>query len=384
MYRKILTSIVLTSLFLTNLAHAIDATIINKNLEQEKIEIIKIDQKKIYLADSKLKILSTDSVYQITINNKQNHSRQPFRESKFFLADGQIISGAIIKSINDGQEIIIKNQIIGQVKISLENISKIITNPNAKQIKIKDDDQIQLRNGQILVGFVNQITNATIEIQIENVKKPTLIQLSNVKSIVLANPVSQKKDGNHMVTLDDNQKIKIKSIAFIKNQWQLYPALLPSKKISLSQFKVAKINLYTKNTSLIPLTRLNRSKVKALPVLGLKNKSKTFGLNLELHAPYAVTYEIPDGAKQFVANINLKDFNHIGAKWANCVFKILVNDKVIQTIHFDQKNHHKYINIPLKNALTMTLQIQPANNGPIMDKIIIKQPMILFKKVNNQ
>ena len=373
----------LSLLFFTSLiapaTQGVDVTLLNGKLEYQKTDINKIDQKYIYLdkvADEKI---STNTIYRIIINDDSAKKKNMSTDSYFYLDDGQIIQGRVVSSTEDGETIIINNSSFGDFEIKLENISKIITHRKIKNLKQSGDDQIQLSNGQVLSGFISKIGKNTIEIQVGDSVVVNKIPSTNVASIVLANPVTNKKDKHHLVIFTDQQRLKTSMIAFQNEKWEIQPILAGSKKLSLSSDYISKIDLYTPLGKLLPLASLNRSYEKRSKVFGLENQSKASSQSIYIQAPYKVIYDLPDGASRFVANVSLKDKKHYGAGWANSVLKIFADDKLLREYNISLKKNNIQMNVPLKGMLSLTIILDPGINGPIMDQIIMHQPMVLVK-----
>ena len=289
-----------------------------------------------------------------------------------------MILGRITGVSDDGEQMMIASNILGTIQIELEQLSRVVYK-KSKKIKQSNDDQIQLLNGQILSGFINKIGVNSVEIQVGESDDVSKIPMGNVASVVLANPIKQNNGKFHLLTLHDQQKIKAINFSYTNGKWFISPQISESNKVILSGLAVQRIDVYTPHGKLVPLSALNRSQEKRKSVFGLKNQTTNQTNNIEIQAPYTVTYDLPDRAEKFVANIGLKNGNSHGAGWANSILRVYLDNKLVKEYNITLKNNNIEMNISIKGVLSLKIELDPGVNGPIMDQVILNQPMILIR-----
>ncbi|MEO1128472.1 MAG: hypothetical protein AAFX05_02055 [Planctomycetota bacterium] len=304
------------------------------------------------------------------------------------LIDGQRLPGSPSTTTGEAESVQWSHPKLGEFVLPLERIARII-NPDASpalRLMLERDpveDVVHLSNGDRLSGFVVSYANP---VQIETDQDVVEVPSERVVAAVFANP--RERIAGLIVWLEDGtvttaetvrspagasveiglsggqdavyEIAELRAIGFDSGRLLALSDLDPVEQAPIGERRLAP-----------PIQRINH------PDDVLTGSAATLdALDVILPGPMRVVYEPPRIARRFATTASLAPG---AAPWGDCELVILADDVEL----FRQRLYNEAptiaVNLPLEGRpRTLTIMVEPGNNGPIRDRVILHRPLILL------
>lgn len=302
---------------------------------------------------------------------------EPEATGMLTLTDGQRIAGEWLGGADDGQAIRWKHPALGEMRFSLERTSRW-RGPGAIGSPPRElDDRVELANGDVLRGFVLAAgAELSVQMQMDGGPQTVKVDMARISRVNLANPPALPQDPQrHVVHLADGSQVRVVELTIEDDRFTVRRTA-DDEPIAAPLSDLLRVDFAAAGLAVADVADLER-RTTGGSVFGMTLKPRLHGTTLHLHAPMTVTFTLPDGAKRFAATAELDAGPHEPAAWAS--FDVIVRaggDEIARhTISASQPR--AAINLTLDGATTLTLDLEPGVNGPIMDRLRLRDAVVL-------
>jgi hypothetical protein len=297
-------------------------------------------------------------------------------------SDGQRLRGRLIGGSGDGQTARWRHPTLGGVAIALDQLRGFHRNANHLP-KAGDDDVILLKNGDRLTGFLEAIHETTLTVDPNKADQSLTLPLKRVRALRLANPLQNWPDEQHTLTLEDGSRLAASDLELHEQALRAQAPWLKQGTASFAVKQIRRLSLTGGPWRLIPLARQDFELISGGSAFGVAMPPRVMDRSVALHAPVAVRFTLPNGAKRFSTHVRLapEAGAEAVARWAGCTLLIEPADGETARFSFDgQKARQKRINLAMKpGASAITLRVEPGINGPVLDRLQLDDARILVK-----
>jgi hypothetical protein len=109
----------------------------------------------------------------------------------------------------------------------------------------------------------------------------------------------------------------------------------------------------------------------------MKMQPRLRGADLLLHAPIELQYQLPKNAARFGAVAEINADTNSAAAWTDFDLVLAVDGKEAGRYHLTAENRRIDININTLGSV-LTVRLESGANGPIMDRLRLRDPVILI------
>ena len=148
---------------------------------------------------------------------------------------------------------------------------------------------------------------------------------------------------------------------------------------------VSRIDLPSAGRRLVPLSSLPMSVVSGGEVFGVPTPPRQSASGaLSLHAPVAVAFDLPAGARRIVMTVALEigdDIPEDRYAWAGCEVVIHQGGAELARFEIDAEHPQHSINLPLDADAAegdVVVMIEEGVNGPVLDRIKLRDAEVLI------
>lgn len=305
-----------------------------------------------------------------------------------WLTDGQRFAGEWVGPTPDGLGLRWRHPLIGMVTVPLEEVARVTWlagegTTSTAPADTPTTDTVTLTNGDALSGFVSALTEQGVALIPDAGRDPVTVPYSRIASMTLANPVRPTPEPYHLVTLTDGTRVFADGVELAGDRasWRIIPPGSPVREVEAPIEALARIDFRAGGLRLIDLTDLPRRTVRVADVFGLPLPIRTTGQSLWMHAPTQVQFELPDGAVRFSAVAELDTTGDTPAdmvSWSDFQVVVSVGGEEVGRGHVSGDEPVARLNTPVSGP-TMTLRLDPGVNGPILDRLLLRDAVILIR-----
>ncbi|MCE9589991.1 MAG: hypothetical protein K8S99_05650 [Planctomycetes bacterium] len=358
------------------------------DLQPRSVTLQGMDDREIGLFDASRKYatLPLDTVLVLTMLDtagapvKPDNPLNGAEPSVAELIDGQRLVGSLIDADDQGQSVVWSSPLLPNVNVSvsLEKLSGLTLHGEPKEIEAGAADRVVLMNGDSVTGFVNRVFARSLQVQVEGAKEPVSLPLERVRAVRFAAAGRRTGDG-HRVTLRDGSVLLTPTLSVSDDRLTIKPGLLGGKDVTLDLVKVARIDVATPKGRLVDLATLAHETTSGGEVFGVAMPPTFRPGAVRMHAPVAVAFDLPRGAARFAARAELDGADVDPARlaaWADTQLIATEDGKEIGRWRLNGAAASAQINIPVTGR-RLTLELDPAHNGPVLDRVILIEPVVL-------
>lgn len=319
------------------------------------------------------------------------------RSGSITLTDGQRLIGAPSVISVDDEMVAWSGARLGLVRIPIENVQRIamprimptgkITPPLASEL----DDVIQLGNGDTLRGFIETIANeTTIETDAGAVLQ---VETGNIDQIALAN--EQTTMTGPAVWLADGSVLCLQSFETEHTDEQTtFLGMLQNEPIASAQGEgtpseadaqpyglsfdapLAEVVAIASNAHrLLPLSDLVHTSEFRQITIDLRGVPALGSRNITMPGPMRTTWVLPQSASRLALKATLP----IEARaWGDLKLLVRVDENIVSTHAISAESPNASINIDVSGAELFSLEIDEAEFGPIQDRLVISEAILLL------
>ena len=344
--------------------------LVHEDLQREQVQLLGVgdDRLRYFGADRKLTALESSKVVRLELR-RQIASTQVGR---IRLIDGQILAGRPATATEGGQVIGWETDLLGAVALPLDRVASFTIAGAAELPAAEASDVILLANGDRLTGFVDAVAPAGLALD----RDGTLLELpwESIHAASLANPI-QRESGTWVVLVDGSE-LKVTGLA-ATGEKLLGEALGQPLDVSLAS--VARID-FAQRHRLAPLGDLPRRIESGGSAFGVEYPPKFEAQVARLHAPIAVRFNLPTGARRFAADARIEPES---ADRGDLV--LIVSDGRKELLHqrLNQDQPHVRVNVEL-GAGPLIIQLDEGAGGPVRDRLVLENPSVLVETPADQ
>ena len=305
--------------------------------------------------------------------------RRPFSFTK--LSDGQVIiatfggfhlepSGTVARWKHPG---------MGTMDISVDRTSFIQLQPMEQPPVAANFDEIVLRNGDRLNGFIESFAEPII---IENTGNKRQVPLERVAGIALVS--AQPKVAAVRVWLSDGSIIDGTSITGGFGGGFVLQGMSLGMSRSSQPIVTDEVRCVSQSSKrMVPLSQF---KPKVLPPISpslprseypmpiVSTTEAPLGASaIEIRGPERLVYEIPKGFSVFSAEVQIPP---AVLDWADCKFVIRQNGQEIARYSLNAKNPKARIGVTVQPG-PLEIEIEEAAGGPVGDTVILQRAILI-------
>lgn len=383
--------------------------LLDTDLESRIVDVFGIDQSGVTIIDETgvQRLIPLDTVAALApIGDWHDASSDPAlitrggmtsRAGSVTLTDGQRLVGTPSVISIDDEFIAWSSPTLGIVGLPIESIRRIVmprlmpTGEITPPLAYGLDDVIQLANGDTLRGFLESVSaEATIE---TNAGALLAVDTANIDQITLANDPSEMSgaafwlaDGSVicMQNFETDHSGNEPVVVSMLEPEPIGPALgdrTPSEAntqpfgLTLSTPLRETLAIAFDSRRIIALSALEHaSEFREIDI----DQSGTPSLgsrHITMPGPMRTTWVLPQSATRLAFNATLP----IDARaWGNLELIVRVDDKVIETQAISTESPSAAINIDVAGNEFVSLEIDEAKFGPIQDKLVISNAIVLI------
>ncbi|MBO6512661.1 MAG: hypothetical protein JJ974_01690 [Phycisphaerales bacterium] len=282
--------------------------------------------------------------------------------------------------------------------VPIESIDHLLVGwiPTGSRVE-SDDDVIRLNSNDLITGFVESISDVVV---IETDEAVRSFPIDQVNLIQLAiDPI--EIDGVY-IHLDRHIRLAVSDLITTDSDIgsgtvlqlnRAHPERPPSRptRFTFDSQRFAGVDVEHTRLDMVPLaSRLPQSvnptgsrswtpdpqtHASSIPNSGLDD--------LDLRAPSEIRYSLDRNTTRFACNAEL-----VVGPWSDCILQILAGSSssepsVIHSVRLNSETSGSQILIDLPDtADELIIRIDPGINGPIQDRIILRQPRLLIEEIS--
>ncbi|MFA9476856.1 hypothetical protein ACERK3_00985 [Phycisphaerales bacterium AB-hyl4] len=241
-------------------------------------------------------------------------------------------------------------------------------------------DTVTLVNGDELRGFVLEMTDDAVVLQPDGGDEPWSLPHARIAMLRLANPDEPPATGHQVMVLGDGSRAHVTGLAISREQVQFASGLRDDgERGEMGLDDLVGVDFTAHGRRLVPLVDQPMTVIEGGEVFGLPTPPRTVGKRLRLQAPIVVQFELPESAQRFAAVAELALDGDAPAHlpdWAD--FEVIVQQgdhEQRYRLHGSQREVS--INLALDDA-TLRLELDPGVNGPILDRLQLRDAVLLI------
>lgn len=305
------------------------------------------------------------------------------------MVDGQRLVGRWAGVQDDGQVIRWRHQTLGEVGVSLERIRWVTLSGAALGDEPASRDQVILNNGDTVDGYVLAVDEAGWSVQLADQRTGMTLPTDRVRAVRLANPpdtVGRDQPGSHWVWLADGSRVAVRALAMTGDQVTLtlaWPG--ESREVVVAMPRIDRIVPASSSGYLVQLADLPMRVIEGGSVFGLTVRPRVMGRSIWMHAPVAVQFDLPPGAQALRAVIQLVMPAGGGDSLygADCEARWRLDDQpVAGRFSLSPAQATTTVHVSFDGESTLTLDLDEASNGPILDRVLIQDGMVYVRSTN--
>lgn len=362
------------------------ARLIGPDLQVRPIEITTLDNNTLSYFDDQ-RILQATDINQLVqlreINGEMlaDTSHMP----GVWLTNGQYFAGNWVGPNADGSGLVWQHPRIGNVTVSLEDITRVNWIADTAQSDPRDTptaDTLTLVNGDTLSGFISSLTEKGIAIVPDTGDASVTIPYGRIASMSLSNGRTQVIEPNHQLTLTDGTRVQADRLQISGGlvSCRVFSPGDSPKELQMPVEALSRIDFWAGGLRLIDLTELPMRTTKKAYVFGLPVPLRVSGQSIRMHAPGEVSMELPDGSQRFAATAELdtQDAPAVMADWSDFEVVVSTGGNEPERFRVTGLNPVVRINMPA-SAPGLKLRLDPGVNGPILDRLRLRDAVILVR-----
>jgi len=310
------------------------------------------------------------------------------------LSDGQRIFGELVaRDGEDPESMLWAIPGIGEVAVPLERVARVRLVPSSQTSPgVPDEDEVLLLNGDLLVGFVEQMGSL---LRFEGDQGSIALPWSLVREVRLANPPALPASQMPMLWLRDGSSVQVSDLRMQDGvaRARLLIAGEDAPPVALAFDDVAGIS-FTPDR-LIPLSSLETVEVAPTegrlfappPEIGDPREALLACATVSLRGPIRVVLALPEHADRVGGIARLP---HRARLWGDCEFVIsqrmlATGDRELARLHLSGAQPEQPFSVEIDSAAgsgSLILTIESGAFGPVQDEVELVRGFILLHRTS--
>jgi hypothetical protein len=96
-------------------------------------------------------------------------------------------------------------------------------------------------------------------------------------------------------------------------------------------------------------------------------------LDIDLPGPMRVSWTLPSGVQRFAGTAALAD---VSGGWGDCEYSIEIDGERVFSTRLHKGEPVASFNIPMSQAVELTVVLEPGRYGPVRDRVILHRPLL--------
>ncbi|MFI4860762.1 MAG: hypothetical protein ACIAXF_08795 [Phycisphaerales bacterium JB063] len=297
------------------------------------------------------------------------------------------------------------------IAVSLDDLAWVVLDPSvAPPSAPTEDDVLVLGNGEQLSGFIDTLGLNAIGFEPAYADAPLMIPPARVNALIMSNQWSAPEGPSVFATLASGSRwrcelgsVEVAGVGAVVGLRSPLadvgegdePAFSPVHLgVSTSTPDetdgwpvVTRLDFQVGGHRLVPLSSLAMQELETAEPFGVPVLTRrTADGALAMHAPATVSFELPARATRLSATVALAlgdDVPEARRAWAGCVVVVAMGEVELARVTIDHEQSEQRVNVALPEpaspgrARALTVTIEEGVNGPILDRIELRDAEVL-------
>ena len=297
---------------------------------------------------------------------------------------GEVLAGRLAPPEKPGAETLVwRTARLGDLTLKLDEVKRLDFLPVAGEPGPgrPGEDRVLLSNGDVLAGFLESV-GETVTVEVAKQKRQA--PLASVARVELSNAV--RPAAGMLVWLADGQVLRATSLSGTAAGTTIVREGKPTAVAS------AEIAGFVEDAAVLrPLAEFLPASVAPFGkrawagALEVGDAAVPLGAaDVTLPSPMVVTWALPEGARRLSARVVLPAASRV---WGDCVVIVEqtgvkgVGGKELGRFHLSGEAPEAELNVELlAGGGPVRVTLDEGANGPIQDRVMLRQPLVLFEK----
>ena len=303
------------------------------------------------------------------------------------LTDGQRFRGRFVGrftgpargNVETGQILCWRNAELGDIDVNLEQVMAIRPHDGAAEHDRPRTDRATLANGDVLAGFVTELTDDGLAMTIPGRPEPVAIAADQLVSLELANHPSPRQRPADMLYLADGSRVFVDAVGVEGDRFSFAPSQWPTRgPFDLPVAWLERLDPAAADVALADVASIPAKVVAGGEVFGLAWPPRVDGSDVLLHAPVTVRYALPAGSERLAALAAIDVGPRESDEWTDFTAVFTVDGREVGRFRITATQPTASVNLPVAGS-TLTVRLDPGANGPILDRLRLVEPVVLVR-----
>jgi len=362
-----------TLLFASAARAATDVTIIGLDLTPRRVTLQSLRSEAISFFDENRQYQSASLRKLLQLRSDQTVDESA-AGAMLELTDGQRIRGTSLGAADNGQSLRWKHPALGEMTISLDRLRSMRRTDAAPLPVNVDEDRVTFTNGDQMSGFIASLTDLGVRLRLPDQDLPIDLPLDRVALIEFANPRSSPEAGMHMIHFTDGSRVNYDAV--VVDGAVLVLGSKDAVRVDLAS--LVRVDFAGGEGHLADLATMPWEQTGGGEVFGMPTPPRVERGILRLHAPVTVRFNLPEGSTRAAMLVELDLEPRDGARWADVSVLVSSGAGNPSRVQLNVNHSSGRVNIPVAGN-TLTIQLETAANGPVMDRVRLRDAVILVR-----
>ena len=298
-----------------------------------------------------------------------------------YLADGQILHGRLAGLAVDGQPLRFEHTLAGPVEVTIDQMRllKFRSPPPRDEgsVVLPDvtSDIVVFTNGDRMAGFVQGVSDKGIELLPDGSNDALNLPLETCQQIALGTGFQMPGESPYRLVFTDGTTLDCKQLSYARDQWTFVPILsaAPDQRQTASIHEIVEVQILAGDSVIVPIWQWPIDPTSS-QVFGLAVPTQVTSKGIIIQAPLDWVWRLPTGSRlvQFQATVT-------NGPWADVVLQVDDGSQSPASYTLNTTQRAALVKQTL-NRPRMRLQLKPAGNGPIQDRVQLRDAMVVVDR----
>ena len=381
--------VAMSALLLGGLASAgVPATLVNSQLRSEPVVITSLREDVLVYFDAQRRLCESPIDHFVQIRDMGEATEPPIDSAVVELVDGQRLIGRWISASAGSFQW--EHEIFGRVRIPLDDIAAITVAGDPIAPPGVGQDIVRLVNQDHIRGVVTGVEPEGLTMMLPGANEAMVLPSDRIEALWLANAVVKPRSELNRIVLADGSRLLARhvDIADVDARVDVVLPGRPVQTVVLPIETLMRIDFTANGVRLLDLAAQSMAVTAGGAVFGLPMPPRIEAGDIYLHAPVTVSFVIPKTADRFVATAELASSPEVASKlheWAD--FEVVVRHGpggLDSRFRVNGRLPRVQINVPVASMTQLIIEVNPAINGPILDRLRLRDAVLLDHSVDDQ
>lgn len=300
-----------------------------------------------------------------------------------YLTDGQIIHGRWVGMEDSGQLVVWRHPLLGQRRISLDQIRLIMLRHKILDESIRlptgINDAVIFQNGDRLEGFIQSVNAEGVQLLPDGATQAITLELNACQRLEIGNPLSLPTEAPYRLQLRDGSVVDCRDVTLRQGQWIVEPMLEKSLSsvamLPIDARFVSALQIMSSGFVMVPLWQLPLEPAES-SVFGLSIPVDVNSRSIVMNAPLRWSWELPVGTRKL--SMIARGAN---SDWSDVELNVKASgvDAPMVSRRLNAEKSEALIQVDLDKR-DVVLELDAATNGPIMDQVELLNAFIVIER----